>query len=167
MDIKQLCDRYDLKSRKALYDRLNALEIQLDRKGNKVFASAQQLEALDELNDHLKSGGTLKNFTPTTVTTAIVETVQSSLNTVTPSLNNDALTLALIEYLANLNQRSPLDKYEDLERASAKGWILSSSDIEQLLGVKPKGENFQRGCWLFQKTGKIGTQSAWKVSKIP
>lgn len=108
--INELCDRYGLKSRKAIYDRLNALNIQLAREGNKSFATPDQVEALDELNEHLTNGGTLKNFTPL----AIVETVTPPLNTVTPSLNNDTLTLALIDYLANLNQRSPLDNYLSL-----------------------------------------------------
>jgi hypothetical protein len=165
MDVNQLQDRYDL-SRKALYDRLKALKIQLARSGNKVFANDQQLEILDELNDHLKSGGTLKNFSPALATTAIVETVQSPLNNVQSPLNNDTSTLALIDYLANLNQRSPLDSYRDLEEAALKNWILSSNQIKKLLGVKPKGESFTRGNWKVMKAGKLGNQSGWTVSKI-
>ena len=171
MNIQELCDRYGLKSRKALYDRLNALNLQLAREGNKSFATPAQIETLDELDHHLANGGTLKNFTPTTATTAIVETVQSSLNTVTPplnsvqsSLNNDTLTLALIDYLANLNQRSPLDNYRDLEEAALKKWILSSRQVEKLLGVKPHGQTFTRGNWTFTKAGKIGSENGYLVS---
>lgn len=158
--INELCDRYGLKSRKAIYDRLNALNIQLAREGNKSFATPDQVEALDELNEHLTNGGTLKNFTPL----AIVETVTPPLNTVTPSLNNDTLTLALIDYLANLNQRSPLDNYRDLEEAALKNWILSSRQVEKLIGVKPKGQSFTRGNWTFTKAGKIGKEQGWRVS---
>jgi hypothetical protein len=167
MDVNQLQDRYDL-SRKALYDRLKALKIQLARSGNKVFANDQQLEILDELNDHLKSGGTLKNFSPALATTAIVETVTSPLNTVQSSLNNDTLTLALIDYLANLNQRSPLDNYRDLEEAMQNDWVLTSGELERLLGVsiRTKGDYCDRGCWRFTKAGRIGREQGWKVSKI-
>ena len=56
-----------------------------------------------------------------------------------------------------------------LERASEKDWLLTTAEVRQLIGVKPKtskGEKvYQRGCWLFQKAGKIGSQTAWKVSK--
>ncbi len=161
MNIQELCDRYGLKSRKAIYDRLNALGIQLAKDGNKSFATPDQVEVLDELNQHLINGGTLKNFTPL----AIVETVTPSLNTVTPSLNNDTLTLAIIDYLANLNQRSPLDNYRDLEEAALKNWVLSSAHVEKLLGVKPKGESFTRGNWKVVKAGKLGNQTGWRVEK--
>lgn len=163
MNINQLCDRYGLKSRKAIYDRLNALGIQLAREGNKSFATPDQVEILDELNQHLTNGGTLKNFTPL----AIVETVTPSLNTVTPPLNNDTLTLALLDYLANLSHRSPLDNYRDLEEAAQKKWILSSRQIEKLLGVKPHGQTFTRGNWTFAKAGRIGSENGWRVSTIP
>ena len=171
MDIKQLCDRYHLKSRQGLYDRLKALGIKLKKDGNNSYANEEQLQALDQLNEHLTNGGTLKNFAPILTTTSIVDTVQptldTSLDTVNYTLDNNTLTLAVIDFLANLTVKSPLDHHRDLEEAALKNWILSSGEIEKLLGVKPKGENFQRGCWLFQKAGRIGTQSAWKVSKIP
>ncbi|PAX56144.1 hypothetical protein CK510_10570 [Brunnivagina elsteri CCALA 953] len=56
-----------------------------------------------------------------------------------------------------------------LERAQSANWLLTSEEIEQLIGVKPKCEAgkeiFQRGCWIFTKVGKMGLQTAWKVSK--
>ena len=169
MDIKQLCDRYHLKSRQGLYDRLKALGIELKKDGNNSYANDEQLKALDELHEHLANGGRLKNFTPILNTT--VETVNStldnSLDTVNPILDNNTLTLALVDFLSNLTVKSPLDHHRDLEEAALKNWILSSGEIEKLLGVKPKGENFQRGFRLFQKSGRIGGQTAWKVSKIP
>jgi hypothetical protein len=64
---------------------------------------------------------------------------------------------------------NPLWYMEVLEQACASGWILASEEIHQLIGVKPnclKGhDSFQRGNWVFTKTGKLGGQTAWRVSK--
>lgn len=63
----------------------------------------------------------------------------------------------------------PLWHMEVLERACAANWIVTTEEVEQLIGVKPQyhaGENsFQRGCWSFIKVGKIGSQTAWRVTK--
>ncbi len=63
----------------------------------------------------------------------------------------------------------PLWYMEALERADAGNWMLTSGEIEQLIGVKPtcpKGsESFQRGSWIFIKAGKVGTQTGWRVHK--
>jgi hypothetical protein len=67
--------------------------------------------------------------------------------------------------VSNIQPRSPLWFHEELEKAAKQGWILSSSDVEALIGVKPKGEIFHRGGWEFVRAGKIGNQGAWKVNK--
>jgi hypothetical protein len=64
---------------------------------------------------------------------------------------------------------SPLSPHRELEAAAEKGWLLTTAEVRELIGVKPtvpKGEDsYQRGCWLFTKAGKIGSQTAWRVSK--
>lgn len=64
---------------------------------------------------------------------------------------------------------NPLWYMEVLERAHSEHWILTSEEIQQLIGVKPtcsKGsESFQRGCWIFVKAGRLGTQTGWLVKK--
>ncbi len=63
----------------------------------------------------------------------------------------------------------PLWYMEVLERAYAGNWILTSGEIQKLIGVQPacpKGsESFQRGCWVFVKTSKLGAQTGWRVKK--
>jgi hypothetical protein len=64
---------------------------------------------------------------------------------------------------------NPLWYMEVLERACASSGILASEEIHQLIGVQPtcpKGhDSFRRGGWVFIKTGKLGGQTAWRVSK--
>ena len=65
--------------------------------------------------------------------------------------------------------RSPLWYMSELERAEAQGWMLTTAEIQQLIGVKPtaaKGTSiYQRGSFAFVKAGKIGSQTAWRVTK--
>jgi hypothetical protein len=57
---------------------------------------------------------------------------------------------------------------KELKEASEEGWLLTTKEIQELIGVKPrtkKGENtYIRGSFSFTKSGKIGGQTAWKVT---
>ena len=56
-----------------------------------------------------------------------------------------------------------------LERALSSNWLLTTSEVKQLIGVKPwtkKGEStYKLRNWIFMKSGKIGNQTAWRVMK--
>lgn len=60
----------------------------------------------------------------------------------------------------------PLQHYAALERAIASGWLLSSAEVRSLISTSPHGNRFQRGSFIFIRSGKIGGQSAWRVAKI-
>jgi hypothetical protein len=64
---------------------------------------------------------------------------------------------------------NPLWYMAILEQAQAGNWLLTSTEVHQLIGVKPscthESESFQRGCWRFVKAGKLGTQMSWRVHK--
>ncbi len=182
MNIQQLCERYGLKTRQSIYERINQLGITLAKKGNKSYATPEQVELLDQLNEYMKVGGTLKTFVPTIATTPEVDTVSvevdNYLDTVSPDIDSllespqvDGL-VRLIEAISAINKTSTSDSkpdtlahYRQLEEAIAHNWTLTTSEIEELLGVKPKGETFTRGCWVLSRAGTIGREVAWKVSK--
>ncbi|MEM9449807.1 MAG: hypothetical protein AAGA75_14865 [Cyanobacteria bacterium P01_E01_bin.6] len=71
--------------------------------------------------------------------------------------------------LTATQQANPLWYMDVLERACECEWVLTTEEIEQLIGVKPKCHAdetlYQRGSWTFQKAGKLGTQTAWRVKK--
>jgi hypothetical protein len=64
---------------------------------------------------------------------------------------------------------NPLWYMPILAEVETQGWIISSEEVEQLIGTKPHcapGQNsFVRGCWNFVKAGKVGTHSSWRVIK--
>ncbi|MBE9144888.1 MerR family transcriptional regulator [Planktothrix mougeotii] len=180
MKIKELQERYGLKTRQSIYDWIKAANLTLpkDERGH-AYATPEQIETLDQLSEHLKSGGTLGTFTPLSspqiytsidsqIDTSEASTVYSAIDTV--NLAEDS-PMVMLERLvgaiaANIQPRSPLWFHEELEKASKQGWILSTSEVESLIGVKPKGEIFHRGGWEFVRAGKIGNQGAWKVNKL-
>lgn len=107
-----------------------------------------------------------------------VEEVPATFPPVTS--NNKQLDEVLVEISQSLNKLetilnsrlqapNPLWYMDVLERAQSSNWLLTSEEIEQLIGVKPRCEagkdSFQRGCWIFTKAGKMGLQTAWRVSK--
>jgi hypothetical protein len=90
--------------------------------------------------------------------------ISDRLSSIAESLTKLEQTLA-----SRLLPADPLWYMNVLERAQAANWILTSEEVEQLIGVKPHCENgknsYQRGCWQFVKAGKMGSQTAWRVMK--
>lgn len=62
--------------------------------------------------------------------------------------------------------QSPIQNWRELEEASQKGWLLTTKQVHELAGAKPKGQQWQRGAFTFSKAGKIGNQAAWLVEKL-
>ncbi|HAZ46028.1 MAG TPA: hypothetical protein DDW76_06675 [Cyanobacteria bacterium UBA11369] len=154
--ISDLRERYGLSSRQTVYDRMKALNIEPVVRGK---ISAEQLKQMDKLDEHLKKGGTLSNFG-----------VETSQNQSDASLIVAELT-KLVEAIAPTpNPPEPLQALEELEKAALKGWLLTTEQVQQLLGVKPKvkgsDRTFTRGSFSFVKSGKIGSQTAWRVLKV-
>lgn len=86
------------------------------------------------------------------------------LKTITDSLVRLETTLA-----TRLQPPNPLWYMDVLEKAMAADWILTTEEIEQLIGIKPHchhdEDSYHRGSWVFIKVGKIGAQSGWRVQK--
>lgn len=86
------------------------------------------------------------------------------LKTITESLVKLEKTLT-----TRLQPSNPLWYMDVLEKAEAANWILSTEEVEQLIGIKPQCHHqetaYHRGNWVFIKAGKIGTQTGWRVQK--
>ncbi len=182
--ISELQERYSLSAKQSVYDRIKALGINPVARGK---LSGGQLDLLDSLHEWLKanpnkpiadfphqpevlqihrlSGGDLSaDFTEPSKSTDL------STNWVDKSADKSESfreTLELIDAIAShfTPKSNPLAHYEALEQAIEHRWLLTSFEVAQLTGVKPKGERFERGSFIFDRTGKIGCQYAWKVTK--
>ena len=70
---------------------------------------------------------------------------------------------------SRLQSSNPLWYMDILEKAEAANWILTTEEVEQLIGIKPQCHHdetsYHRGSWIFIKAGKIGPQTGWRVEK--
>jgi hypothetical protein len=99
-------------------------------------------------------------------------TTSSSLSPVdevdTPSglTRTDDLVMLVEQIAAAIRPTTaPLAHWEQLEKAVAHNWLLTSADVKRVIGVKPKGDSFPRGSFTFVRSGTIGNQTAWRVVK--
>lgn len=80
----------------------------------------------------------------------------------------DAIAGKVVEIIS-LNQAGsvtpdPLANLRMLQEACDRGWLLSSSQLAPLVGLKSlHGKAFERHGFKFVKVGRNGVQSAWKV----
>lgn len=161
--VSELQSRYNI-GKQAVYNRLDALKIKPEKHGNRSYITLEQLEVLDRLHDHIADGGTMADFQ-----SPPIESSLSLLDTVdkTSGLSKADDLITLIERIAAALKptEQPLSHWEQLEKAVANNWLLSTADVQRVIGVKPKGERFTRGSFTFIRSGKIGNQSAWRVMK--
>ena len=123
MNVKELCDRYSLSSRKSLYSRLEAAVLKLPKDDEgKAYATEEMLQQLDDLDLHLKNGGSLKNYTPvTSVTThlqandngnsldSIVDTTQLTTQQATQMSREELLEIIEVLGTAIATRLQPVD----------------------------------------------------------
>ena len=178
--IKDLMERYSRNSRDTIYRWCQQAQIQLsqDERGLS-YATLEQVNLLDQVAEHVNDGRALKHFIPASSITVESPSDKTS-DTLSDSSSDSDLDVRsksdnvsdaemlwqLVGAIAsNLQVRSPLQAYRDLEEARQQQWKLSTAQVRQLIGVRPHGQMFVRGGWIFQRDGKIGAQGAWRVRK--
>lgn len=176
MDLTNLLSRYGNISKQAFYARVRALEMILEKDiGGKIDASPEQVELLDELDEHLKKGGSLKSFSLPTEPVPAVPMLEDDFAPFKEEREEDREYVGiarLLEIVAEkeASKRSPLWHHRELNDAAKEGWLLTTKEVKEIIGVKPvckKGSDvFIRGCWQFTKAGKIGGAIAWLVEKV-
>ena len=161
--VSELQERYGI-GKQAVYNRLEALKIKPLKQGNRSYINSEQLEVLDRLDEHIASGGTMADFPPPGIESSLslVDEVDKPTGL---SKADDLITLIERIAAAIRPTADPLAHYEQLEKAIANDWLLTTSEVQRVIGVKPKGERFTRGSFTFVRSGKIGNQSAWRVMK--
>ncbi len=177
--VADLPNRYGV-VRSNIYNRLSALKIEPEKQGNKAYINADQLALMDALDVHVKAGGKLSDFRSGGLSyspTGQVEASYRSQDTMDMTPEQTGLGwFGMIEAIASkvadiitIRQPSPppdpLANLRALQEVVDQGWLLSSSQVAQLLGVKPHGSEFSRHGFTFTKTGKVGSESAWKVTR--
>ncbi|AFZ22264.1 hypothetical protein [Allocoleopsis franciscana] len=171
--VAHLPDRYG-KARSAIYTQMDKLGIVPTKQGNKAFILDSQLELLDELNNFLNED-TSRNIDD------FIREVQPKTPALSATRQTGQLTGQLTRQSAELSYQG-LDevfdigktitvlreRFELLERCSEQGWLLSTSDLAELIGITPEslvkeGEIFRWGFTFTKCPVKTGRQVCWSV----
>jgi len=171
--IKQLPERYGL-ARSAVYVRMKRLNITPHTQGNRSYINANQLDLLDDLHDFLCEDSSrtiddfLKNLSAVELTPQALSLTGQLARQQTGHLPGQPLpefSYKPESYAAQLRER-----FEFLERASSRGWLLSTSDLAQLIGLEPttvvRHEQLSRWGFTFVKcTERTGREVNWAVQR--
>ena len=183
--------RYSI-GKTALYDRINALGLKLEKTTIGSFANAEQTELLDRMNNFIKSGGKIVDFvaqqhlskqSPNDQPVADSECPTKTSLSTTSSNNTKVLdssqgqagqTEVLIKAIAYLmNQQSSDEFYawQKLEEVAKHNWHIPTSQLLLLLSratIPPLDDHqrFSRMGFTFTRVGKLGREYEWRVSKV-
>ncbi|HEY9662405.1 MAG TPA: hypothetical protein V6C65_28450 [Allocoleopsis sp.] len=202
--IKNLESRYGV-ARSNIYNRIDGLKkkgfaLEPEKQQGKSVFNADQIALMDQLDTHLKGGGTIADFgnsgiSATSETSGISPRSDRPTGQVEPSYKTqdmlkadaasipfgmgaviDAIAAKVVEILSFrqttqlapplIAPSDPLANLRALEEAYEKGWLLSSSQLAPLVGLKSlHGKAFDRFGFRFTKVGRNGAEAAWKITK--
>jgi hypothetical protein len=172
LPVAQLPTRYSI-SRSVLYNRLSDLKIETEKRGNKAYVNADQLRLLDDAHNAIQQGISMAEFL---VSRGLSDKHTEPSNGQSgrqsdgqlTAVEYPALVATLMHAIAALpsTQPDPLANLELLEKACSRGWLLSTSQLAPLLGVKSlTGKEIHRYGFTFTRVGRNGTESAWAIAK--
>lgn len=186
--LAQLPSRYGI-ARSNLYNRIKDLKIESVKQGRKALINAEQLELLDGLHAHLERGGTTLGFIQllkkrgyqlthdSTVNSPVSYSEDLNHSEPTISLNSTALVNVIETVIETVIKRivpqstRRLTYLEELESAYQNGWLLSTSEVSDLLGLTSKtiasyGQEFSDAGFVFARSGtRKGGEIAWSIDK--
>ncbi len=181
--VAQLPDKYGI-VKSVLYDRINRLGIKPSKIGNKSYVSGEQLELLDQLDAHMKAGGSMADFADQYASQSGGQSENFDSGIESASQSDGQLTVAgltasqfgqlsqLIEGLlvrlipaivrqlpALATATDPVAHLRALEEAYKNGWLLSTRELATLLKLSPAtvrgyGTKFEDGGFIFTRAGQ-------------
>jgi DNA-binding Lrp family transcriptional regulator len=182
LPLSQLPGRYGI-ARSALYTRLKDLQIEPIKEGKKAYIDAPSLQLLDELHEHIQGGGTTNEFLKQKASKSTGQSrtddrtqqegliVQDSPGQITLQPSGlVSLVEAIVKRLLP-KTGSRLSYLRELEEACEKGWLLSTSELADLLGLSAKtlaayGQHFEDAGFVFTRAGtRKGGEIAWAIDK--
>lgn len=151
--------------RSAFYKRLGQAGIEPIRVSGRSFLDRQHLQALTDLQRWIDGGndpdawpGKLDQTGAAPLAAPVPRQLQAPLLEPEPDRQAPGeLVLAELELLERL--------LAFLDRCAERGWHLSTSQVELLLGARPRGEGFDRHGFRFAPAGQHGREISWSVNR--
>jgi hypothetical protein len=151
---------------------MKTLGIKPQKIGGKAFYDVGQVEQLDELHEFIQRGGNAAQFVE--LRGISPQSPKGEESTGLTSGQGDLLSMfkQMLPFLKpSAPEPDPLEYFEKLEQAYQNQWLLSTSELANLLGIsvaeiKQYGDRFQEAGFVFRQSGyRAGGELAWRVSK--
>lgn len=142
----------------------------LKDESHRAYVTHEQKELLDEYHRRrCESKQSLNEFLAelkATHSLPVFEPVQNNLERV----QNSVETPIWLPFLEALTPRlvppvDPLQPQEQLQKIVDRSWQVSTSQLQKVLGVKPRHQEERYG-FRFEIVGKVGRESAWSVKRV-
>lgn len=182
LTIKDLEARYGV-ARSNIYNRINGLKekgyrMEPEKQAGKSIFNADQVAVMDALDSHIKAGNEIASFpgadgvAPASYGLQDKAELTYRTQDIEPKFDQSLMLALMVDAVAgklqNLQPADPLVNLRSLEEACDRGWLLSTSQLAQLLGLKSlSGKEFSRYGFRFTRVGRNGAESAWRVGKEP
>lgn len=173
---RQAAERYGCDNYSTFHNRMVKLGIKPERRGRQSFLNQAQIELLDRLDTHLKSGGVFGNFqiedgstTPMQEGGASGKLVASKIGAIAAS--GSIGNIEIIAALQSLAMKSHdiLAPQKRLQEAVENDFLLTTEQVSQILGlnnntIRSWKNETQRLGFVFHKEHE-GASVIWRVSR--
>jgi len=174
---RQAAERYGCENNySTFHNRMVKLGIKPERRGRQSFLSQQQIQLLDRLDEHLRTGGTFGNFIieegatiPMPKNAPSMELVASKSHSIvsTGSIGDMELVAAL-QAVANANY-DVLTPQKRLKEAAEDGFVLTTEQVSRIVGLSHSTvSSWKTGTrklgFHFHKEHE-GSSVVWRVSR--
>lgn len=175
---RQAAERYGCENNySTFHNRMVKLGIKPERRGRQSFLNQQQIQLLDRLDQHLKSGGTFANFDidegatkPMRESIGSSKMVVSSVRSITSTGSiGDVEIIAALQSLAMKNY-DVLTPQKRLKEAVDNDFLLTTEQVSQILGlnsntIRSWKSGTQRLGFVFHKDHEGSSAVVWRVSR--
>ena len=139
---RQAAERYGCDNYSTFHNRMVKLGIKPERRGRQSFLSQQQIQLLDRLDEHLRTGGTFGNFiieegatVPMPKNTSSMELVASNSHSIVSTGSIvDMEIVAALQAVANANY-DVLTPQKRLKEAAEDGFVLTTEQVSRIVGL--------------------------------
>ena len=174
---RQAAERYGCENNySTFHNRMVKLGIKPERRGRQSFLSQQQIQLLDRLDEHLRTGGTFGNFiieegatVPMPKNSSSMELVASSGHSIVSTGSiGDIEIVAALQAVASANY-DILTPQKRLKEAAEDGFVLTTEQVSRIVGLSHSTvSSWKTGTrklgFHFHKENE-GSSVVWKVSR--
>lgn len=171
---RQAAERYGCENNySTFHNRMVKLGIKPERRGRQSFLIQQQIQLLDRLDEHLRTGGTFGNFVieegatiPMTKSSSSVDLIPSSSHSIASTGSIEIVAALQAVAAANYDILTPQKR---LKEAAEEDFVLTTEQVSKIVGLSHSTvSSWKTGArklgFLFHKEHE-GSSVVWRVER--